>query len=153
MTDRLARAAGPTGAGRIRATEPITALEPVTVESGQDVSLTLDFDVSKSFVVQGNPNTPAGIKGFLMKPTVVLKGVQENGGEVVPVCAGIEAEIAQLDETDRAEFLAELGMSESGLALVLLGTPGILESAGVLCPPRLLLTAPGSVPGSGQSTL
>jgi hypothetical protein len=35
MTDRLARAAGPTGAVRTRATEPITALEPVTIESGR----------------------------------------------------------------------------------------------------------------------
>lgn len=54
-------------------------LDGVTVEDGQDVSLTLDFDVSKSFVVQGNPNTPAGIKGFLLKPTVISKGMKDNG--------------------------------------------------------------------------
>jgi ribosome-binding ATPase YchF (GTP1/OBG family) len=29
-----------------------------------------------------------------------------RGRQVVPVCAAIEAEIAQLDEADRAEFLA-----------------------------------------------
>ncbi len=54
-------------------------LDGVEVEEGQDVSLTLDFDVDKSFVVQGNPNTPAGIKGFLLKPTVISKGMKENG--------------------------------------------------------------------------
>ena len=30
----------------------------------------LDFDVSKSFIVQGNPDTPAGIKGFIFKPVI-----------------------------------------------------------------------------------
>ncbi|HEX5462790.1 MAG TPA: redox-regulated ATPase YchF [Steroidobacteraceae bacterium] len=39
----------------------------------------------------------------------------EEGAAVVPVCAAIEAEIAQLDEGDRAEFLAELKLSEPGL--------------------------------------
>lgn len=35
MTDRMARAAGPTGAVRTRATEPITALEPVLIDGGR----------------------------------------------------------------------------------------------------------------------
>jgi hypothetical protein len=35
MTDRLARAAGPTGAGRTRASEPPTALEPAILEGGR----------------------------------------------------------------------------------------------------------------------
>ncbi len=38
---------------------------------------------------------------------------------VVPVCAAIEAEIAQLDEADRAEFLHELGLDEPGLNRVI----------------------------------
>jgi ribosome-binding ATPase YchF (GTP1/OBG family) len=38
---------------------------------------------------------------------------------VVPVCAAIEAEIAQLDEADRAEFLAELKLDEPGLNRVI----------------------------------
>src|SRR4029453_9431898 len=42
-----------------------------------------------------------------------------RGAEVVPVCAAIEAEIAQLDPADRAEFLAELGLEEPGLARVI----------------------------------
>jgi hypothetical protein len=32
--------------------------------------LLLDFDLGKSFVVKGNPNTPAGIKGFNFKPVI-----------------------------------------------------------------------------------
>jgi ribosome-binding ATPase len=42
-----------------------------------------------------------------------------EGTLVVPVCAAIEAEIVQLDETERAEFLAELGLTEPGLNRVI----------------------------------
>ena len=42
-----------------------------------------------------------------------------EGSEVVPVCAAIEAEIGQLDEADRATFLADLGLDEPGLNRVI----------------------------------
>jgi ribosome-binding ATPase len=42
-----------------------------------------------------------------------------EGALVVPVCAAIEAEIAQLAESERAEFLAELGLEEPGLDRVI----------------------------------
>lgn len=38
---------------------------------------------------------------------------------VVPVCAALEAEIARLDEADKAEFLADYGLSEPGLDRVI----------------------------------
>jgi ribosome-binding ATPase YchF (GTP1/OBG family) len=44
--------------------------------------------------------------------------VRENA-EVVPVCAAIEAEIAQLDEDEKVEFLADLGLEEPGLNRVI----------------------------------
>jgi GTP-binding protein YchF len=44
---------------------------------------------------------------------------QEEGSEVVPVCAAFEAEIAQLDESDKGDFLAEIGMEEPGLNRVI----------------------------------
>jgi GTP-binding protein YchF len=40
---------------------------------------------------------------------------QRDGAEVVPVCAAIEAEIVELEESDREEFLAEMGLEEPGL--------------------------------------
>ena len=43
----------------------------------------------------------------------------EEGAEVVPVCAAFEAEIAQLDEADKGDFLAEIGMDEPGLNRVI----------------------------------
>jgi ribosome-binding ATPase len=38
-----------------------------------------------------------------------------EGAEVVAVCAAIEAEIVELDEAERGEFLADLGLKEPGL--------------------------------------
>ncbi|MGE0114391.1 MAG: redox-regulated ATPase YchF [Steroidobacteraceae bacterium] len=43
----------------------------------------------------------------------------KEGAQVVPVCAAIEAEISQLEEADRAEFLKELGLDEPGLNRVI----------------------------------
>lgn len=57
----------------------------------------------------------------------VRKKAESEGAEVVPVCAGIEAEIAQLDESDRQEFLDELGLEESGLAQVIRAGYSLLE--------------------------
>lgn len=43
----------------------------------------------------------------------------QEHAEVVPVCAAIEAEIGQLDEADKAEFLKDLGLEEPGLNRVI----------------------------------
>ena len=43
----------------------------------------------------------------------------KDGAEVVAICAAIEAEIALLDDEDKAEFLADLGLEEPGLARVI----------------------------------
>jgi ribosome-binding ATPase len=71
------------------------------------------------------------------KPTLYIANVAEDGfhdnpfldavneiaaserAEVVAVCAAIEAEIAQLDDADKGEFLAELGLEEPGLDRVI----------------------------------
>lgn len=68
-----------------------------------------------------------------LKPQVYVANVAENGlfnnplldkvqamavqehAEVVPVCAAMEAEIAQLAAVERQEFLADLGLTEPGL--------------------------------------
>ena len=39
----------------------------------------------------------------------------EDNAEVVPVCAAIEAELAQLEDDEQQEFLADLGLQEPGL--------------------------------------
>ena len=42
-----------------------------------------------------------------------------EGAEVVPVCAAIEEEMAQLEDVDRDEFLKDLGLDEPGLNRVI----------------------------------
>ncbi len=42
-----------------------------------------------------------------------------EGAQVVPVCAKIEAELAELDPAERADFLADLGLDEPGLHRVI----------------------------------
>ncbi|MBM2830596.1 MAG: engD [Gammaproteobacteria bacterium] len=67
------------------------------------------------------------------KPTLYIANVEEDkmknnpwvqklkelatkeNSEVIPVCAAIEAEIAELDDDHKAEFLKELGLEEPGL--------------------------------------
>ncbi|MDE2303972.1 MAG: redox-regulated ATPase YchF [Gammaproteobacteria bacterium] len=49
-----------------------------------------------------------------------------EGAVVIPVCAAIEAEIAQLEEGDRADFLKELGLAEPGLNRVIRGAYDLL---------------------------
>jgi GTP-binding protein YchF len=42
-----------------------------------------------------------------------------EGAEVVPVCASIEEEMAQLEDADRDEFLKDMGLDEPGLNRVI----------------------------------
>jgi len=66
--------------------------------------------------------------GFVGNP--LLAAVEQRaageGAVVVPICAAIEAEIAQLDEADRQEFLAELKLDEPGLNRVIRGAYRLL---------------------------
>ncbi len=55
----------------------------------------------------------SGTENALLKE---LKTFAANeGAQVLPICAKIEAEIAQLDDEEKQEFLTALGLSESGL--------------------------------------
>jgi GTP-binding protein YchF len=66
--------------------------------------------------------------GFTDNPRLdkVRELAKAEGAVVVPVCAAIEAEISQLDEADRAEFLAELKLDEPGLNRVIRGGYALL---------------------------
>jgi GTP-binding protein YchF len=66
--------------------------------------------------------------GFSDNPRLdrVREIAKSEGAIVVPICAAIEAEIAQLDEADRAEFLAELKLDEPGLNRVIRGGYSLL---------------------------
>ena len=59
--------------------------------------------------------------GFEDNPllTAVEELAAAEGAQVVPICNKLEAEISELDDEDKAEFLADLGMDEPGLNRVI----------------------------------
>ncbi len=79
-----------------------------------------------------------------IKPTMYIANVDEDGFEnnprldavnqlaaaegavVVPICNKLESEIAELEDDEKEEFLAELGMTEPGLNRVVQAGHGLL---------------------------
>lgn len=59
--------------------------------------------------------------GFADNPRLIAVQAlaQQEGAEVVPICNKLESEIAELEDEDKAEFLAEMGMDEPGLNRVI----------------------------------
>jgi GTP-binding protein YchF len=47
---------------------------------------------------------------------LVREHAQQSGGEAVTLCAELESELSELDETDRAEMLEGLGLAEPAIA-------------------------------------
>lgn len=58
------------------------------------------------------------LEGAGAQVTAVREHAEQVGAEVVPICAKLEAEIAELDEADRAETLESLGLAEPALAVL-----------------------------------
>ncbi len=59
--------------------------------------------------------------GFRDNPflTIVEEIAKENDAVVIPVCAEMESELAQLEDEEQEEFLAEMGLEEAGLNRVI----------------------------------
>lgn len=59
--------------------------------------------------------------GFQNNPFLdtLLEYAEKEGADVVPVCASIESDIAELDPDEAEEFLQELGLEEPGLDRVI----------------------------------
>ncbi len=109
----------------------ITVLEkllPVLTEGGSARTVELSKEEKAAI----------GYLNFLtLKPTMYIANVNEDGFEdnpyldavreyaekennvVVAVCAAIESEMSELDDADRDEFLADLGIEEPGLNRVI----------------------------------
>jgi GTP-binding protein YchF len=109
----------------------ITVLEkllPILTEGGSARTVELSKEEKASI---------AYLNFLTLKPTMYIANVNEDGFDnnphldavrqyaeqennvVVVVCAAIEAEMSELDEEDRDEFLADLGIEEPGLNRVI----------------------------------
>ncbi|HOP59124.1 MAG TPA: DUF4382 domain-containing protein [Bacteroidales bacterium] len=62
----------------------------VKVEGGLTSELLIDFDLSRSFILRGNPESPAGINGFIFKP--VIRAVNNT------TAGRIEGKVTNTDE-------------------------------------------------------
>ncbi len=73
---------------------------------------------SKPVLYVCNVEEGAAAKGNAHSARVFEKAAAE-GAKAVVISAAIEAEIVQMDVADRPEFLAELGLTETGLARII----------------------------------
>ena len=90
---------------------------PVAVEEQRDVrELQLLTAKPVMYVANVDEATLTQDNAYL---TALRARAKEEGATVVPVCAAIEAEIAQLEEAERSEFLKDLGLAEPGLNRVI----------------------------------
>lgn len=110
-----------------KATEPILQLLIKTLEAGKPArSLALSPEqkvliqdlhliTSKNQIYCCNVDEASVVSGNAYVETV-KKYAEQNGSEVIMVCAQLESEIAKLDDPEeRALFLADVGIEESGL--------------------------------------
>ena len=122
---KLAKGGDKEATARLKALEK---LQPVLNEGKPIRAVALTDEESKAI---------RSLNLLTLKPTMYIANVTEDGfdnnplldavrklaeaenAQVVPICAKIESEIAELDEADKADFLAELGMSEPGLNRVI----------------------------------
>ncbi|WP_163936974.1 redox-regulated ATPase YchF [Paraferrimonas sp. SM1919] len=120
----------------VQQTEVLKKILPVLEEAGQIRSI--EFTKEEKVIVDG-------FNFLTIKPTMYIANVAEDGFEnnpyldqvkelaekegaiVVSVCAAIEAELSELEDEDRAEFMEDLGMTESGLDRVIRGGYSLLS--------------------------
>ena len=102
---------------------------PVRAQALAPESLALLYDLhlltAKPLIYIANV-ADGGFEDNALLATVQAHAVQE-GAEVVAVCASLEAEIAQLEDAEREEFLADLGLPEPGLDRVVRATYRLLS--------------------------
>lgn len=116
--------------GEKDAQEEMAVLTPIkeTLEAGKSARV-LEFD--KDEMVYVNQYNLLSIKPIIYVANMVEEDIENpednpyylqlneyatnEGADVIPICAKIESELAGLDEEDRAIFMEDLGIEESGL--------------------------------------
>jgi GTP-binding protein YchF len=108
-----------------RARQALLERAAAQLDAGQPLrTLELD-DAERNWIHQLQPLTAKPVLyvanvaegGFEGNPLLeVVKGIAAiEGAPVVPICAAIEAELSRLDDEEKLEFLADMGLEEPGL--------------------------------------
>jgi GTP-binding protein YchF len=101
---------------RLSEAQPVRGLaydDPLSVKIMRD----LQFLTSKKalYVANVGEDDLAGRSPMVEK---VRQHAEAQGSQVVPICARLEAEIAELEEPDRSEMLRSVGLEEPALAVL-----------------------------------
>ena len=67
------------------------------------------------YVANVSEEEAAGVSPDNVYYQKLKEAADREGAEVIPVCAGIEAEISELEPEEKTMFLEEMGITESGL--------------------------------------
>lgn len=121
----------------------------VAISSGETILVVLDMDVEQNFVLQGNPDTPAGLLGVLFTP-LVRASVLDVAGSISGSVTYTSATPA--DETEFAAIRAELDESTSPV-LEEMQTTTVTTSAAEDGTYTLWFVSPGSYDVSASATI
>ena len=100
----------------LRAGKPARLTEPRD-EDEKRIFAQAQLLTAKPVLYVCNVEEGSAAHGNALSAAVAAKAAAEGAGSVV-ISAAIESEIAQMDPADRPDFLAELGLTETGLARV-----------------------------------
>lgn len=92
-----------------------------TVLTDEEWAMVKDLHLitAKSMLYVGNinePNAGSGAEDSNPHYKVLKEYATKNGALAIPICAKVEAELAELAPDERVEFLKDLGIGESGLS-------------------------------------
>jgi Domain of unknown function (DUF4382)/Carboxypeptidase regulatory-like domain len=94
------------------------------IEITGETTLVVDFDVSQNFKIQGNPNTPAGLKGVLFTPS--LRAVVSEGAGTISgtVTDDQDAAVAGATVTAALQGMSAMGDGETSLTTAVTADDG-----------------------------
>lgn len=86
-------------------------------ESEDEILQTVSLLTAKKVIYAANMSEEDFASGFdqNLRYMAVKKIAENEGAEVLPICAELEAQISGMETEDKMMFLSELGMEESGL--------------------------------------
>jgi hypothetical protein len=131
--NRLARITKAAKTGNKTAKAEVSWLEPLVAHLGEGKSArTFEFDdsdedqkfalremglLSNKPIIYACNMDDAGVADPESNPyyQIVKNRADAEGAQVIPICAKTEEELSELDEDDRAMFMEDLGLTESGL--------------------------------------
>ena len=87
--------------------------------SENELALCSDLDLLSMkpviYIANVDESQAAGVSPDNSYYNAIAEIAKEENSQIIPICAGIEAEIAELEPDEKKEFLADMGIAESGL--------------------------------------